>query len=117
MSQRHRHREPAKPREGPEPDPRAGASPEFSHAPKRAQGAPGREPQAVAGGIGDGTMRLNRRLIQVPDWMVDYVVARRLVWLRHGGRGRTSREALERVMPAWRHRGEALQREPPGLFW
>ena len=65
----------------------------------------------------DGTMRLNWRLIQVPDWMVDYVVVRQLVRLRHGGRGRTSREAFERVMPDCGFRGEALRREDPGLFW
>ena len=65
----------------------------------------------------DGTMRLNWRLIQVPDWMVDYVVVRQLVRLRHGGRGRTSREAFERVMPDCGFRGEALRREEPGLFW
>ena len=65
----------------------------------------------------DGTMRLNWRLIQVPDWMTDYVVLRQLVHLRHGPRGRTSREAFERVMPDWHYRREALQREEPGLFW
>ncbi len=65
----------------------------------------------------DGTMRLNWRLIQVPDWMTDYVVLRQLVHLRHGPRGRTSREAFERVMPDWRFRREALRREESGLFW
>ena len=65
----------------------------------------------------DGTMRLNWRLIQVPDWMVDYVIVRELVQLRHGRRGRAVREAFERVMPGWDFRREALQREGPGLFW
>ena len=65
----------------------------------------------------DGTMRLNWRLIQVPDWMVDYVVVRQLVQLRHGRRGRAVREAFERVMPGWRFRREALRREESGLFW
>ena len=65
----------------------------------------------------DGTMRLNWRLIQLPDWMVDYVLVRQLVRLRHGGRGRTSREAFERVIPDCDLRRGALQREKPGLFW
>ena len=65
----------------------------------------------------DGTMRLNWRLIHVPDWMVDYVVVRQLVQLQHGRRGRAVREAFERVMPGWDFRGEALRREEPGLFW
>ena len=65
----------------------------------------------------DGTMRLNWRLIQVPDWMVDYVVVRQLVQLRHRPRGSSFEEAFERVMPDWRFRREALPREEPGLFW
>ena len=65
----------------------------------------------------DGTMRLNWRLIQVPDWMVDYVVVRQLVRLRQVRRGRAVREAIERVMPGWRFRRESLRREESGLFW
>ena len=66
---------------------------------------------------GDGTIRLNWRLIQVPDWMVDYVGVRQLVQLRHPGQGRVFWEAFERVMPDWRYRRGALRREEPGLFW
>ena len=44
-------------------------------------------------------MRLNWRLIQLPPWLTDYAVVRQLVHLRHGPRGRTSRDAFERVMP------------------
>ena len=65
----------------------------------------------------DGTMRLNWRLIQVPDWMVDYVVVRQLVRLWHGDRERDFWQAFERVMPDCRFRREALRREEPGLFW
>ena len=65
----------------------------------------------------DGAMRLNWRLIQVPDWMMDYVVVRELVRRQHGRRGPAVREAFERVMPDWRFRREALRREEPGLFW
>ena len=65
----------------------------------------------------DGSIRLNWRLIQLPDWMTDYVVVRQLVHLRHGRQGRAVREALERVMPGWDFRREALQLEEPGLFW
>ena len=65
----------------------------------------------------DGTMRLNWRLIQVPDWMVDYVVVRQLVRLRHPRQGRDFRQAFERVMPGWDFLGKALRREEPGLFW
>jgi len=62
-------------------------------------------------------MRLNWRLIQLPDWLSDYVIVRQLVHLRHGSRGRTSRDAFARVMPDWHFRHEALQRAEPGLFW
>ena len=65
----------------------------------------------------DGTMRLNWRLIQVPDWMVDYVVVRQLVRLRHPGQGRDFRQAFERVMRNWRYRRDMLRQEEPGLFW
>ena len=75
------------------------------------------QPKRLASWGRDGTMRLNWRLIQVPDWMVDYVVVRQLVQLQHGGRERTSREAFEGVMPDWRFRRESLRREEPRLFW
>lgn len=65
----------------------------------------------------DGAMRLNWRLIQLPDWLVDYVVVRQLVHLRHGRQGRAVREAFERVMPDWRYRRQVLRREEPALFW
>ena len=63
----------------------------------------------------DGTMRLNWRLIQVPDWIVDYVVVRQLVQLRHPGQGRAVREAFEQVMPDWHFRREALRRATAGV--
>ena len=49
--------------------------------------------------------------------MVDYVVVRQLMRLRHPGQGRNFRKAFERVMPDWRFRREALRREESGLFW
>ena len=65
----------------------------------------------------DGTMRMNWRLIQVPVWLMDYVVVRLLVGMRHRRGGRAFWQAFERVMPDCRFRREALQREEPGLFW
>ena len=65
----------------------------------------------------DGTMRLNWRLIQLPNWMVNYVLVRQLVRLWQPRPGRDFWKALERVMPDWRFRREALRREEPGLFW
>ena len=65
----------------------------------------------------EGTIHLNWRLIQVPDWMVDYVVVRQLVHLRHPRRGRAFWQAFERVMPDCRFHSEALRQEEPGLFW
>ena len=62
----------------------------------------------------DGTIRLNWRLIQVPDWMTDYAVVRQLVRLWHPGPGRDFWQAFERVMPDCRFRREALRREEPG---
>ena len=75
------------------------------------------QPKRLANSDRDGTMRLNWRAIQLPPWLTDYVVVRQLVRLRHGERGRDFWQAFERVMPDWRFRREALQREEPGLFW
>lgn len=65
----------------------------------------------------DGTMRLNWRPIQLPDWLVDYVVVRLLLHLQHRGRGPGFQQTIERVMPNWRYRRERLQWEEPALFW
>ena len=46
-----------------------------------------------------GTLRLSWRLVQAPMRLIDYVIVRELVQVRHRGHGREFWRDVERIMP------------------
>ncbi len=64
-----------------------------------------------------GNVRLNFRIVQAPQKLVDYVVAHELVHLIHEDHGPAFWAALGRVMPDYDERREALRRLGGSLTW
>jgi hypothetical protein len=57
----------------------------------------------------DGTVRLNWRLVLLPDQLIDYVVIHELVHLRVRNHQREFWSAVETVLPGYRERRRALR--------
>ena len=64
-----------------------------------------------------GTIRLNWRLVQVCVRLIDYVVVRHLMLLRHRREGRAYWQAFEQVMSDCHTRRRILSQDGAGLFW
>ena len=62
-------------------------------------------------------MRLNRRILQAPSRLVDYVVAHELCHLIHEGHGRAFRATLGQVMPDYEARRAQLKEIGARLVW
>ena len=64
-----------------------------------------------------GRVRLNWRIVQAPQRLVDYVVAHELVHLRHSDHTRDFWAELGSAMPDYEVRREELRRTGPLLIW
>jgi predicted metal-dependent hydrolase len=59
-----------------------------------------------------GIITLNRRLLEAPPELIEYVAAHELCHLRHMGHDKRFYALLAAVLPDWKARREALRREP-----
>lgn len=65
----------------------------------------------------DGLLLFNWRLLQFPVPLVDYVILHELGHLVHSDHGPEFWRALERSLPDWRARQEALHRSAQDAYW
>lgn len=64
-----------------------------------------------------GTLRINWRIIQAAPRLIDYVLVHELVHLRHPNHTREFWAEVERLMPDFERRRQALRRVGPSLEW
>jgi predicted metal-dependent hydrolase len=69
------------------------------------------------GSCSDGNLRLNWRIMQAPQSLLDYVVAHEVVHLAHEHHGPTFWGALGRLMPDYETRRARLKELGPRLLW
>ncbi len=65
----------------------------------------------------NGVLHFNWRLLQLPVFLVDYVVVHELAHLQENNHTPEFWRILGRVLPDWKNRKEDLSRKQPGMFW
>lgn len=65
----------------------------------------------------NGILYFNWRLLQLPVFLVDYVVAHELVHLQEHNHSKQFWHILERALPDWRERKEELDRRKVDTLW
>jgi predicted metal-dependent hydrolase len=65
----------------------------------------------------NGVLHFNWRLLQLPVFLVDYVVAHELAHLHERNHTPTFWRILDRVLPDWKERKDALSRKRAEMLW
>ncbi|KAA6232946.1 M48 family metallopeptidase [Chlorobium phaeovibrioides] len=65
----------------------------------------------------NGTLHFNWRLLQLPVFLVDYVIAHELVHLHEHNHTQEFWRILDRVIPDWKERKEALGHRQSEMLW